>query len=98
MLIYALCGLFIHKVKPNCIVGIKTRWTLESNEVWNYIHSSSRILFLMASGTSFLVLAIPIVTEATKVILICLLTLILSAYLIYASYRKYQTVVVRNKR
>jgi len=90
ILIYTLCGLFIHKTKANGLIGLRTRWTLESEDVWAYIHSSFRMLFLIISGVYFLILAIPVITDITKVILSCIITLLVTIYLIYKSYRKYR--------
>ncbi len=88
--LYILCGLFIHKVKPNWVLGIRNRWTLQSEEVWNYTHSKARLPFLIASGLCYLILAIPPIPAGSRLVASCLVTVLLVLYLFYESYAAYQ--------
>lgn len=47
-LLFIFIGLFLPKVKKNYFVGIKTPWTLHSEEVWNKTHQFSGKLFVAA--------------------------------------------------
>jgi len=88
--LYTLCGLFIHRVKPNWVLGVRSPWTLGSEEVWEYTHSIAGLPFLMASGLNFLILAIPPLPPASRFIASALVTALLFSYLFYASYLGHQ--------
>ncbi|MBS3873669.1 MAG: SdpI family protein [Firmicutes bacterium] len=93
--LYILCGLFIHKLKPNWVVGIRSRWTLQSKEVWDYTHRKARLPFLIASGLNYLILAIPPLTADSRLIASGLVTVLLLLYLFYESYREHQRLSCR---
>lgn len=91
--IFTLCGMVIHRAKPNWLVGLRTSWTLKSEEVWVYTHRLSRLPFLIVGGCNYLILAIPPIPELVRLILSFSVTLILFAYLLYKSHEKYQVVI-----
>jgi len=47
-LLFIFIGLFLPKVKKNYFIGIKTPWTLHSEEVWDKTHQFSGKLFVAA--------------------------------------------------
>lgn len=47
-LLFVLIGNYLGKIKRNWFVGIKTPWTLSSEEVWNKTHRFSGKLFIIA--------------------------------------------------
>ena len=69
-LLFILIGFFLPKIKKNYFVGIKTPWTLHSEEVWNKTHQFSGKLFIAAGLVSLLgffnfwFFVIPILTAA----------------------------------
>lgn len=54
--LFIIIGNFLPKVKRNWFVGIRTPWTLSSEEVWNKTHRMSGKLFVI-SGILFIVMA-----------------------------------------
>jgi uncharacterized membrane protein len=47
-LLFILMGLYLPQVKKNYFVGIKTPWTLASEESWNKTHALGGKLFVLA--------------------------------------------------
>lgn len=93
--IFTLCGMLIHRAKPNWLLGLRTSWTMKSEEVWVYTHRLSGLPFLIAGGCNYLIIAIPPIPELVRPILSFSLALILFAYLLYKSYEKNQVVINR---
>jgi len=46
--LFILIGMFLPKIRKNYFVGIKTPWTIHSEEVWNKTHQFSGKLFVIA--------------------------------------------------
>ncbi len=53
-LLFILVGFFLPQIKKNYFVGVKTPWTLHSEEVWNKTHQFSGKLFITAGLVSLL--------------------------------------------
>ena len=53
-LLFILIGLFLPKVKKNYFVGIRTPWTLASEETWNKTHALGGKLFILVGLVSML--------------------------------------------
>lgn len=47
-IVFVFIGLFLPRIKKNYFVGIRTPWTLHSEEVWNRTHRFSGRLFFIA--------------------------------------------------
>lgn len=47
-LLFIIMGNYLGKIKRNWFVGVKTPWTLSSEEVWNKTHRFSGKLFMVA--------------------------------------------------
>lgn len=58
-LLFVFLGLFLPKVKKNYFVGIRTPWTLASEEVWDKTHKIGGKAFLGAGILSFVGMVFP---------------------------------------
>lgn len=61
-IIFAVLGNYMQSIKPNYFIGIRTPWTLESNEVWKLTHRFAGKLWL-AGGLLIAFLALFIDTS-----------------------------------
>ena len=74
--LFMLLGNYMGKIKPNWFLGIRTPWTLSSEEVWNKTHRFSGRMFLIAgllmmlTGFSPIGLKMPIFVTAMTIILL----------------------------
>lgn len=57
-LLFIILGFFIPKIKRNYFVGIRTPWTIHSEEVWNKTHKFSGKIFILAGIISLLAIII----------------------------------------
>jgi len=80
-LLFIFLGLMMKKLSPNWFVGIRTPWTMTSEEVWKKTHAASAWVFA-ASG--LLMMATVLVEPAIKIVLfvvsISLLVFVLPIY------------------
>lgn len=53
-LLFILIGVFLPRIKKNYFVGIRTPWTLHSEEVWDKTHQFAGKLFIIAGIASLL--------------------------------------------
>ncbi len=53
-LLFVVIGIFLPKIKKNYFVGIKTPWTLHSEETWNKTHQFAGKTFIAAGLISLL--------------------------------------------
>ncbi|MFH1841464.1 MAG: SdpI family protein [Candidatus Nealsonbacteria bacterium] len=53
-ILFVVLGIFMPKIKKNYFVGIRTPWTLHSEEVWNVTHKFSGKIFITAGLISCL--------------------------------------------
>ncbi len=58
-LLFIVMGVFLPRIKKNYFVGIKTPWTLHSEEVWDKTHKVGGKLFMAAGIVSLLSIFIP---------------------------------------
>ena len=47
-LLFMVIGIFLPKIKKNYFVGIRTPWTIHSDEVWNKTHQFGGKFFILA--------------------------------------------------
>ena len=90
-ILFILIGLFLPKVKKNYFVGIRTPWTLHSEEVWDKTHQFSGKLFVIAGlaaliGVFFTEYAFLIFITA---ILSSALTSVIYSYFIYRKIKEF---------
>ena len=57
-ILFIVLGSFMTKIKKNYFVGIRTPWTIHSEEVWNETHRFARKSFIAMGGVSLLSLLI----------------------------------------
>lgn len=58
-LLFIIIGNYMAKIKPNWFMGIRTPWTLSSEEVWNKTHRLGGKLFIIAGILMLLQIFIP---------------------------------------
>ena len=88
-LLFAALGFFFRSIKPNYFIGIKTPWTLESEEVWTKTHQVSGPVWI-ACGL-FMAIA-PLFAKAASVYIILGTTLGLSVFSVVYSYMVYKAL------
>ncbi len=98
MLAPAMGGLFVgigvlmRDVRQNWFVGIRTPWTLSSEEVWDRTHERGSRLFMVSGGLA----ALGAFTEGWLALaLISVPVLFTGMYLVYYSYSEYRRLVVK---
>ncbi|MFH1822383.1 MAG: SdpI family protein [Patescibacteria group bacterium] len=57
-LLFIIIGNYLGKIKPNWFIGIRTPWTLSSEEVWNKTHRFGGKIFILGG---IIMIAIPFV-------------------------------------
>jgi len=62
-ILFIIIGNYLSKVKPNWFVGIRTPWTLSSEEIWNKTHRVGGKLFILGG---LLMIVIPFVPNVYK--------------------------------
>ncbi len=91
-ILFIVIGIFLPKVKKNYFVGIRTPWTLYSEEVWNRTHQSAGKFFIAAGIISLFGLFLPkqsFIIVVTAVLAAALISVIYS----YFIFRKGQKII-----
>lgn len=88
-LLFAALGFFFRSIKPNYFIGIKTPWTLESEEVWNKTHRVSGPVWI--AGGIFMALS-PLFAKAASVYIILGVTFGLAIFSVVYSYVAYKNL------
>ena len=98
MLAPAMGGLFVgigvlmRDVRQNWFVGIRTPWTLSSEEVWDRTHEVGSRLFIVSGALA----ALGALAEGWIALALILVPVMFSGiYLIYYSYSEYHRLAVR---
>ncbi|MGZ3865984.1 MAG: SdpI family protein [Bacteroidia bacterium] len=86
-LLFSFLGNLMNNVKPNYFVGIRTPWTLESEEVWRKTHHFASKLWFFA-GLILTVLALILPDETAYICFMTGVAIIVVLPLIY-SYKTY---------
>ncbi len=84
--LFYYCGVMIENAKRNWFVGIRTPWTMSSEEVWNKTHRLGGKLFKAAGIVALLGLAFP----ECAIIFVIVPVLGASLYTIVYSYLEYR--------
>ena len=96
-LLFIVLGNYMSKIKPNWFVGIKTPWTLSSEEVWNKTHRVGGKVFI-ASGFLFLITPfIPLIFKTTLFVINILFILVGTVGYSYWLYRQEAVNKLENK-
>ena len=53
-ILYFFIGYMLRKAKRNFFIGIRTPWTLSSDQVWDETHRVGSVLFMIAGALAFL--------------------------------------------
>lgn len=86
-LIYILAGLLISQAKRNFFIGIRTPWTLSSDQVWAQTHRVGGVLFIACGVIALFSMFFP---GAIAFLLIIVPLLVASIFLVVYSYVLYQ--------
>ena len=84
-LIFVVLGNFMGKVRSNYLMGIRTPWTLTSDESWNKTHRLGGKLFMLVGGLTILA-ALFWTPEATFAIMIGGIFIMLAVLFGYSYY------------
>lgn len=85
--VFYVAGVVIENAEQNWFVGIRTPWTLSSEEVWNRTHERSGILFKLAGLVALLAIPFPEYFTALVIGPIVVAALIPTVYS-YVLYRR----------
>jgi len=98
MLAPAMGGLFVgiggllRGAKQNWFMGIRTPWTMSSEEVWDRTHELGSRLFMVSGGLA----ALGTFTEGWFALALILVPVLFTGmYLVYYSYSEYRRLVVK---
>jgi len=83
------CGVMMQNAKRNWFIGIRTPWTLSSEEVWNRTHMLGGRLFKIAAVISFVGIFVP----RYAILFFLVPVLGFSLFLFVYSYVKYRAIV-----
>jgi len=82
-------GVILPKLKRNFMFGIRTGWTMSSDEVWDKTHKLGGILFILLGVITILLLfVLPLQTLFFTFIILTVLVAIILAFYSYYVYRK----------
>ncbi len=87
-LLFIFMGAVMPKIKRNYFVGIKTPWTLQSDEVWIKTHKFAGKTMVAGGVLAFLTIFLPSATAFSFFILIVLLSALLPVLYSYLVFRK----------
>lgn len=87
-LLFFYLGIMIEKTEPNWFIGIRTPWTLSSEEVWKKTHQIGGRLFKIVGVIAFIGLLFP----SYAVFLILLPVICVSLFLVIYSYLEYNNI------
>jgi uncharacterized membrane protein len=89
--LFVLLGNYMSKIKPNWFMGIRTPWTLSSEEVWNKTHRLGGKLFILSgiliAGASFMPVAFRMPTLLVAVFSTVVITIAYS-YILFRGEEK----------
>ncbi len=87
-ILFMVLGNYMGKIKPNWFMGIRTPWTLSSEEVWNKTHRFSSRMFIIAGFLMVLTGIAPISFKAYLFIGALAVVLLGTIGYSYLAYRK----------
>ena len=90
-LMFIAMGNYMGKIKSNWFVGIRTPWTLSSEEVWNKTHRFGGKVFMLAGALIFLEGFLPF-SWRLPIFILAMVTVLIgtigSSYIFYLSEKK----------
>jgi uncharacterized membrane protein len=85
-------GVLLRRARLNWFMGIRTPWTLSSEEVWDRTHEVGGRLFMVSGALA----ALGAFTEGWLALTLILVPILFSGiYLVYYSYSEYRRLVVK---
>ncbi len=90
-LLFIIIGNYMAKIKPNWFIGIRTPWTLSSEEVWNKTHRVGGKIFILGGVLMMIMNFLPVQLRMPLffiIIVIILLGTLGYSYIIYARLEK----------
>ena len=93
-LLFAGLGWYFARLKPNYFIGIRTPWTLESEEVWTRTHKASAPVWMI--GGIFMAIA-PLIVESASVYIVLGTTLLLTIYSVGYSWWAFKNPIQKNE-
>jgi len=87
--LFIIIGSYLAKIKSNWFIGIRTPWTLSSEEVWNKTHRFGGKLFILGG---LLMILTPVLPEELKAYLFIFIVLLVSLGSVGYSYFLYQKI------
>jgi len=93
-LLFTGLGWYFTKLKPNYFIGIRTPWTLESEEVWTRTHKASAPVWMI--GGIFMAIA-PLIVESASVYIVLGTTLLLTIYSVGYSWWAFKNPIQKNE-
>jgi len=85
-ILFYCCGLLMENAKRNWFIGLKTPWTLSSDEVWDKTHRIGGKLFKIAGVIAFLGIFLP----KYAIFFMIVPAISISIYLVVYSYLEYK--------
>ncbi len=89
--LFIIIGNYMGKIKPNWFMGIRTPWTLSSEEVWNKTHRLGGKAFIVAGILMALMNLFPVSAKPfvfTIILIIAALLPIVYSYFLFAKEQK----------
>lgn len=87
-LLFIFMGVIMPKIKRNWFVGIKTPWTLQSDEVWIKTHKLAGKSMIIGGVLAFFTIFLPSATSFWLFLIIVLTSVLLPVLYSYLFYRK----------
>ena len=94
---FAAVGNYMQAMRPNYFVGIRTPWTLESEEVWKNTHRLGGKIW-MIGGSMIVLLALLIHNQKTVFIVFMVMVFILAGVPIIYSYIDFKRMKARSSQ
>lgn len=92
-LLFAGIGVLLRGARRNWFMGIRTPWTMMSEEVWDNTHELGSRLFMISGALA----ALGALTDGWLALAIIMAPMMVSAiYLVYYSYSEHQRLAVRH--
>ncbi len=87
--LFIALGVNLGKIKPNWFVGIRTPWTLSSEEVWTDTHKKSGPLFVIGGALLICAALLPITSRLPLLIASLVIIIVGPILYSYISYKRY---------
>ena len=93
-LLFAGLGWYFTRLKPNYFIGIRTPWTLESEEVWTRTHKASASVWMIGG---ILMAIAPLIVESASVYIVIGTTLLITIYSVGYSWWAFKNLIQKTE-